>query len=45
MNILIIEDDVSLGQRICDVFYEKIITTRINLIHSFEDFMKEYVSI
>lgn len=45
MNILIIEDDIWLGQRICDVFYEKIITTRISLIHSFEDFMRQYSSI
>jgi two-component system OmpR family response regulator len=45
MNILIIEDDHMLGKRISDVFYEKVVTNRINLIHSFEEFMEEYSSI
>lgn len=45
MNILIIEDDKILGKRISDVFYEKVITNRITLIHSVADFMSEYNSI
>lgn len=45
MNILIIEDDHLLGKRISDVFYEKIITNRVSLIHSFDDFIQEYTSI
>lgn len=45
MNILIIEDDKLLGKRISDVFYEKVITNRITLVHSFHEFMNEYLSI
>lgn len=45
MNILIIEDDLWLGKRISDVFYGKVITNKVHLIHSLQEFTHEYISI
>ncbi len=45
MNILIIEDDPSLGKRISDIFYNTVTLNRVSLVHSFEEFMKEYLSL
>ena len=41
MNILIIEDDCLLANRIKDVFEKIIITNRIKILNSYEDFLKE----
>lgn len=45
MNILIIEDDRLLGKKISDIFYDRVITNRIHLISSIEDFFSQYTSI
>jgi hypothetical protein len=41
MNILIIEDDLFLSQNIKNVFEKRIISNRIKLINSFNDFLNE----
>ncbi len=40
MNILIIEDDQIFAKNIKKVFEKKVVTNKITLLHSFEDFQK-----
>jgi two-component system, OmpR family, response regulator len=42
MNMLIIEDDVMLAEKIGQLFETKVLTNRIKILHSFEEFMNEY---
>jgi hypothetical protein len=39
MNILIIEDDIFLAEKIADVFKSKIIVNRVRIMHSYKDFL------
>lgn len=39
MNILIIEDDIFLAEKIGNIFQSKIITNRVQLLYSFNDFI------
>jgi hypothetical protein len=41
MNILIIEDDLFLSEKIKKVFKKKVITNKITLISSYQEFIKE----
>ncbi len=45
MNILIIEDDKNLAFRIESIFLKKVISNRIKIIDSFNDFLKESYAI
>jgi CheY-like chemotaxis protein len=38
MNILIIEDDILLAEKIKKIFQSKVITNRVYVAYSFEDF-------
>ena len=42
MNILIIEDDVFLAERIGKVFESKVIANRVKILHSFLEFLEEF---
>jgi CheY-like chemotaxis protein len=41
MNILIIEDNIFLANRIAKIFESKIITNRVRVTHSFLKFLQE----
>lgn len=41
MNILIIEDDIYLAERLKKVFEKKLISNRINILHDYESFVRE----
>lgn len=41
MNILIIEDDIFLAEKIWEVFKSKIIINRVQIIYSFKDFLNQ----
>ena len=41
MNILIIEDDVFLAEKIKNIFISKIITNRVQIIHNKENFFHQ----
>lgn len=41
MNILIIEDNVFLANRIAKIFESKVITNRVRVTHSFLEFLQE----
>lgn len=45
MNILIIEDDFCLGEKIWEMLQEKVITNRVTVLRSFESFIVEYADI
>ncbi len=45
MNILIVEDDYLLANRIKEVFEKKIVTNRIKILQTYENFIKEYTLI
>ncbi|MDD5770126.1 MAG: response regulator transcription factor [Candidatus Gracilibacteria bacterium] len=45
MNILIIEDDVFFAEKIGKIFESKIITNRVQILHSFKDFIQQISSI
>lgn len=45
MNILIIEDDVFLANKISSIFQSKIITNRVQIAHSMEDFLNQFSAI
>jgi two-component system, OmpR family, response regulator len=40
--MLVIEDDVLLAEKIGQLFETKVLTNRIKIVHSFEEFMDEY---
>jgi DNA-binding response OmpR family regulator len=42
MNMLVIEDDVMLAQKIGELFEAKVLTNRIKIAHTFEQFMDEF---
>ena len=41
MNILIVEDDVFLAERIGDVFRSKVISNRVKIVHSYLSFSEQ----
>jgi len=41
MNILIIEDEVFLAEKIKQAFSNKVISNRIKMIHSYREFLHE----
>lgn len=45
MNILIIEDDIFLGNKIKEVFKKRVITNKITLLSSYESFLDIHTSI
>ena len=45
MNILIVEDDIFLAERIWKLFQSKIISNRVRIVHSFLEFLDELSSI
>lgn len=45
MNILIIEDDIFLAQKIGEVFGSKVISNRVRIVHSFLEFLNELASV
>lgn len=42
MNILIVEDDISLAHNLQRTFEKKIITNKVTILHSFKSFLDEY---
>jgi len=42
MNMLVIEDDVMLAQKIGELFETKVLTNRIKVVHTFAQFMDEF---
>lgn len=45
MNILIIEDNILLAEKIWEVFNSKVITNRVQVIYSFDDFINNQLAI
>lgn len=41
MNILIIEDEILLAEKIKETFTKKVLSNRIKMIHSYESFLRE----
>jgi DNA-binding response OmpR family regulator len=41
MNILIVEDDIFLSERIGKIFGSKVISNRIKILHSYDEFINE----
>jgi len=41
MNILIVEDDIDLSEKIKQTFEKKILSNRIKILHSYKSFLRE----